>query len=170
MSYDGSRTNLGGPRTTMATTGAEFALIYGRELDRLAAEIGAYESESDLWTTVGGQKNSPGTLVLHTVGSMLSRIGAELGGTGYVRDRPREFSERNVSRDRLLALVGECRGTITRVIEGLGDDVMEREYPGQPPAGLEGISTRGYLMHMLWHLGWHLGHIYYHRLGIASKP
>jgi hypothetical protein len=152
----------------MATTGTEFALIYGRELDRLASEIAAYESEADLWTTVGGQKNSPGTLALHTVGSMLSKIGAELGGTGYVRDRPREFAERDVPRERLLALVRECRDTITRFLEAIDDEAMEREYPGQAPAGLEGISVRGYLMHMLWHLGWHLGHIYYHRLGIAS--
>ena len=83
-----------------STMGQDLANIYGRELDRLADEITAYENDTDLWTTMGAQKNPPGSLALHTVGALMHFISGALGGSGYVRDRDREFSERDVPRAR----------------------------------------------------------------------
>lgn len=153
----------------MTNEGPDFAAIYAHELDRLADEIRAYENEADLWTTIGAQKNSPGTLALHTVGALMAKIGAELGGTGYVRDRDREFSDRDVPRDEILRRILECRDTIVPLLQGLDDHALGGPYPGQRPAWLENPSVRLFLMHLLWHLGWHLGHIYYHRLGIGEE-
>ena len=149
--------------------GQDFARIYDRELDRLATEVAAYTSDADLWSTVGAQKNPPGALALHVVGGLLAMIGAALGGTGYVRDREREFSGRDVPRNEVVRRIRECRDVIVPVIEGLDDAMLTATYPGKTPPRLEGISTQGFLMHLLWHLGWHLGHVYYHRLGIAES-
>jgi len=98
----------------------------------------------------------------------LAMIGAALGGTGYVRDRDREFSGRDVPRDEVVRRIRECRGVIVPVLEGLDDAALAKPYPGKTPPQLEGSTTQGYLTHLVWHLGWHLGQVYYHRLGIAE--
>ena len=152
-----------------STMGQDLANIYGRELDRLADEITAYENDTDLWTTMGAQKNPPGSLALHTVGALMHFISGALGGSGYVRDRDREFSERDVPRAEVVRRIRDCRDTVVPVLDGLGDTVLGGAYPGVVPANLQGITTRAFLLHLLWHLGWHLGHVYYHRLGLAES-
>lgn len=151
----------------MSRLGHEFAMLYGRELARLADEVAAYEDDADLWSTMGGQKNPPGALALHTIGSLLCYIDGGLGGSGYVRDRDREFSERGVPRDEVVHRIRECRGTVIRVLEGLDDGMLAGSPPDAPPQ-LKGITTQGLLVHLLWHVGWHSGHVYYHRLALAE--
>jgi hypothetical protein len=151
-----------------ASLGADLAAVFGRELDRVRDEIEAYEDEAALWRAQGAQKNAPGTLVLHIVGNLMHYIGAELGGTGYVRDRVAEFEDRDVPRSELLECVAECREVIVPVLEAVGDERMGATYPGVLPTHMAGVTTRAFLIHLTWHLGWHLGHIYYHRLALAS--
>ena len=50
-------------------------------------------SEEQFWTTPFSFGNSFGHLVLHLTGNLNYLIGAEIAGTGYVRDRDREFAE-----------------------------------------------------------------------------
>jgi uncharacterized damage-inducible protein DinB len=50
-------------------------------------------SEEDLWRRPFGFGNSVGHLLLHLTGNLRYYIGAQIAGTGYVRDRPREFTE-----------------------------------------------------------------------------
>jgi len=143
---------------------ADVAWLVGRELDRLSAEIEAYDDESDLWVTRGGQKNAPGTLALHLVGNLMHYIGTGLGETGYVRDRDAEFNDRDVPRTEILRRIASCRDTVTGVLERVDDATMSGTFPGEPPERLRGITTRRFLLHLCWHLGWHVGQIYYHRL------
>lgn len=149
--------------------GTDLSIIYKRELDRFAGEISSYANEADIWTTLGSQKNSPATLALHIVGNLMSYIGAELGDSGYIRDREREFSEKNISRPEILAKINECKNIIASVLEELEDRKMSEPYPGQLAPYLKGFTTQAFLMHLLWHLGWHLGQVYYHRLGISDQ-
>lgn len=153
----------------MSTTGQELASLYRRELDHLADEIAAFGSEADLWATAGAQKNAAGTLALHTAGGLMHFIGATLGGSGYVRDRAREFAEREVSRDELLRRIHECRDTVVPILETLDDAALGRPMPGTLPPFMQGATVRAFLLHLLWHLGWHLGHVYYLRLGSAAR-
>ena len=145
--------------------GHDFSVLVARELDRLAGEIGAYEDEADLWVVRGGQQNAPGTLALHICGFLQHFIGAALGATGYVRDRPGEFADR-VSRAELLEGIAQCRGVVTEVLDGLGAGALDAEYPGEAPERMVGVRTGAFLVHLVWHMGWHLGHIYYHRLSL----
>jgi len=144
--------------------GHDFSVLVERELHRLAGEIEAYDDEAEVWRTHAGQKNSPGTLVLHLCGNLHHYIGAVLGENGYVRDRPAEFRDR-VSRAELLERIEHCRGVVTKVLDELSSEAMEAVYPGEVPDRMTGIRTGPYLMHTIWHMGWHLGQIYYHRLG-----
>ena len=152
----------------MSGLGHDLANLYARELDRLAGEIAAYTNHADLWRTAGMQKNPPGALALHTVGGLLSMIGDALGGTGYVRDRDREFSERDVPQAEIVRRIRECRDIVVPILEGLDDDALAGTHPGNVPDRLKGITTRAFLLHLLWHIGWHQGHIYYHRLGLGE--
>jgi hypothetical protein len=144
--------------------GHDFSVLVARELDRLAGEIEAYDDEADLWRTRGAQENSPGTLALHLCGNLHHNIGAGLGGNGYVRDRPAEFSDR-VGREQLLERIAHCRTVVTGVLDDLDSDELQAVYPGDAPARMVGIRTGPYLGHIVWHMGWHLGQIYYHRMG-----
>jgi hypothetical protein len=98
----------------------------------------------------------------------MAMIGTALGGTGYVRDRDREFSERDLPREDVVRRIRECRDTVVPVLAGLDDSTLADPYPGNAPAHMKGVTTHAFLLHLLWHLGWHLGHIYYHRLGSAA--
>jgi uncharacterized damage-inducible protein DinB len=149
----------------VSTFGAELAGLYGRELDRLAESIADYPSDIELWSTSGAQKNSAGTLALHLVGGLLAMIGATFGATGYVRDRDREFSERDVAREEVARRVRACRDVVVPIVRRLDDATLAQTYPGPIPPAYEGMTSRAFLVHLLWHLGWHLGQIHYHRLG-----
>ena len=77
----------------MNTTIAEgFARRY-EELGEQARELAAPLNDKQFWTRPFAFGNSFGHLVLHLTGNLNYYIGAEIAGTGYVRDRDREFSE-----------------------------------------------------------------------------
>ena len=50
-------------------------------------------SEEQFWKNPFSYGNSVGHLVLHLSGNLNYYIGAQIAATGYVRDRPREFTE-----------------------------------------------------------------------------
>src|SRR5947209_11561643 len=61
-----------------------------RDEARKAAEA---LTEKQLWARPVEPGNSVGHLILHLTGNLNFFIGAQLGGSGYRRDREREFSE-----------------------------------------------------------------------------
>ena len=50
-------------------------------------------SEEQFWTNPFPYGNDVGHLVLHLTGNLNYYIGARIAGTGYIRDRDREFTE-----------------------------------------------------------------------------
>lgn len=142
---------------------ADFAHAMGRDLERLEAQIGLYPDDESLWWVGGDITNPGGTLATHLVGNLEHFIGAELGGSGYVRDRELEFSERGVSRADLQGRVARCREGVLNVLAGLSDADLAEAYPGRLPPVLEGATTRRFLLHLSGHLQWHLGQLDYHR-------
>ena len=152
----------------MSRHAQELATLFARELDRLANEIAAYPSDEALWSTAGAQRNAPGTLGIHVVGGLSTFIGAALGGTGYVRDRDREFSERDVPRDEVVRRIRACSDVVVPVLKNLDDEALDGTFPGPLPGQMQGSSTRAFLLFLAWHLGWHTGQVYYHRLGLSE--
>jgi len=60
-------------------------------------------SSERLWTRPFPYGNSVGHLLLHLTGNLSYYIGAQIAGTGYVRDRPREFGDTlNRPKDEVL--------------------------------------------------------------------
>ena len=73
------------------------------DLEKLKDEISSYDDEKNIWKTTGDINNSPGNLCLHICGNLQHFVGTVLGKTGYVRNRELEFSQKNVSKEGLLA-------------------------------------------------------------------
>jgi Protein of unknown function (DUF1572) len=90
--------------------------IFDRDLNKLIAEINLYKNETDLWTIKEGISNSAGNLCLHLMGNLNHFIGAVLGNTGYVREREKEFSDKNIP---VKDLVHSIEKTIVVVKESL---------------------------------------------------
>ena len=59
----------------------------------MVRELAAPLSDEQFWAKPFPFGNSFGHLVLHLTGNLNYYIGAQIAGTGYVRDRPLEFSE-----------------------------------------------------------------------------
>jgi hypothetical protein len=58
-------------------------------------ELAAPLTDAQFWTKPFAFGNSFGHLVLHLTGNLNYYIGAQIAQTGYVRDRPREFTDAN---------------------------------------------------------------------------
>src|SRR5258706_13202412 len=75
-------------RTMVAGLEARYKKLAGR-----VGELAGPLNDEQFWTKPFPFGNSFGHLVLHLTGNLNYYIGAQIAQTGYVRDRPREFSE-----------------------------------------------------------------------------
>ncbi|MEO8196495.1 MAG: DinB family protein [Thermoanaerobaculia bacterium] len=137
------------------------SFLIRRELRGFAREIELFPDEVQIWQTVPGVSNSAGTLALHVCGNLQHFVGAVLGGTAYVRDRPLEFSARGLPRAHLLAEIERTLEVVASVLPGLSEAVLAAPYPDvlgglRPPTGL-------FLHHLSCHLSHHLGQAGYLR-------
>lgn len=136
--------------------------IFNRDLDLLQKEIEAYEPESKLWNINGTIRNSAGSLALHLCGNLQHYIGAILGETGYKRDRPAEFSLRNVPVATLIKQIQITKEVVNNTLTKYKDEDLSQPYP-KPFKPDAPDTIRYYLLHLMAHLGYHLGQVNYHR-------
>ena len=148
------------------TDTALLAVTFTRELRAVRREVEAYPDDAALWRAVPGLPNAGGTLALHLAGNIRHYLGAHLGGTGYVRDRPREFAARDVPRAEILAALDEAIDVATRVLPTVDEATLAREYP-ERFAG-RGYTTAAFLLHVGLHLAYHLGQLDYHRRAVTG--
>jgi len=135
--------------------------IFKRDLEKLKQEIASYRDESNLWKIDKSIANSSGNLCLHLVGNLNSYIGAEIGKTGYVRNRDLEFSLKNIPQAQLVKMVEDTIVVVEDGLRKLNENDLEREYPLL--VFKEKTSTGYFLIHLAVHLGYHLGQVNYHR-------
>ena len=135
--------------------------IFVRDLATLRRELEAYEREADLWTCPEGVANSAGTLALHLTGNLLHFIGAQLGSTGYERDRNAEFADRDVPRATLISSVEATMAVVNDTLGRLPAGRLAEPYPLE--VGGVRLLTGQFLMHLATHFAYHLGQLDYHR-------
>ena len=135
--------------------------LFQRDLDRLKTELELYEDERNIWRVEAGIANSAGNLCLHLVGNLNTFIGAELGHTGYVRQRELEFSLKDVPRAELIEKIEATKIMLDQVFDSLSEADLVQEFP---KVILDQNRSVGFmLMHLLAHLNYHLGQVNYHR-------
>ena len=135
--------------------------IFIRDLEALKKEINAYQNEELLWVTHKEINNSAGNLCLHLFGNLNHFIGATLGGTGYIRQRDKEFSDKNVSVQEMSTQIDATILMIEDTLSKLSKEDLNANYPfevfGAP------MTTEFFLIHLTTHFSYHLGQINYHR-------
>lgn len=135
--------------------------IYERDLNKLKEEIESYHNEENLWRIDENISNSAGNLCLHLVGNLKTYIGAELGKTGYIRERDLEFSQKNIPRTDLLRAIEETKEIVSNTLSQLTNEDLEKEYTLVKNYPFK--TTYHLLIHLTVHLSYHLGQINYHR-------
>ncbi len=148
----------------------DYARLIGRELATVRDELLAYPDTAAIWTLPPGLPNSAGTLALHIAGNLRWFIGAQLGGSGYVRDRDAEFSARDIGRDELIRQVEAASDEVTRALAMLDDARLDQPFPLEV-AGAR-LPVGRFIAHLAVHLGYHLGQLDYHRRIVTgvNKP
>lgn len=142
-----------------------FFPFFERDLNKLIEELSLYKSEEDIWKIKEGISNSAGNLTLHLIGNLKHFIGATLGKTGYVRERDKEFSEKNIPRTQLITDVKDTITIIKNTLSKLNTDSLEQDFP----ITLNNMvsSTASVLVYLLAHLNYHLGQVNYLRRMMA---
>ena len=135
--------------------------VFERDLGKLVEEINLYKDENNLWLVKEGISNSGGNLILHLIGGLNHFIGATLAGTGYARERDKEFSLKNIPRTQLIEAINNINAVIKNTLPVLSEDDLQKEFPVK--INNKTSSTRFILMHLLTHLNYHLGQVNYHR-------
>lgn len=135
--------------------------LYNRDLNKLKIEIESYQNEESLWKIDKNISNSGGNLCLHLLGNLNTYIGAELGKTGYIRQRDLEFSLKDIPKTELLEKLETLIEIVDSTLEKLSDEDLKKDYP-QESLGYK-MTTEYFLIHLLSHLNYHLGQINYHR-------
>ncbi|WP_433836446.1 DinB family protein [Flavobacterium anhuiense] len=135
--------------------------LFNRDLDKLKFEIESYEFEKQIWAIDKNISNSAGNLCLHLIGNLNTYIGAEIGKTGYVRNRPLEFSLKDISKSELISKIESTIEVVNNSLDALTEKDLEQIYP---QIVFEKEMTTGFfLIHLSTHLAYHLGQINYHR-------
>ena len=135
--------------------------LFLRDLEKLKTELELYSHEQNIWLVDKQIANTAGNLCLHLIGNLNAYIGAELGKTGYIRNRPLEFSSGPVPRAELLKGIEDTAQMIATTFDQLTEAQLADEYPQQVMDGK--VSTGYFLTHLATHLSYHLGQINYHR-------
>ncbi|MDY7395323.1 DinB family protein [Aureibaculum sp. 2210JD6-5] len=139
----------------------ELTELFARDLDRLKNEFENYSSDDNLWIIEQNVSNSGGNLGLHLIGNLNHFVGAILGNTNYIRERDKEFSDKNVPLNQILSKIDETKQMVIKVIGALSENELDKIYPIN--IRKEGMTTRQFLFHLYGHLNYHLGQINYHR-------
>jgi uncharacterized damage-inducible protein DinB len=129
---------------------------YARRVHTLAEQL----SEEQFWRKPYSYGNSFGHLALHLIGNLNYYIGVQIAQTGYVRDREREFTERNPPpKQEVLRQLDE---TVEMVVQTLAAQTAETWAQEYQAIGAEQTKDRfGIFLRCASHFNHHLGQMIY---------
>jgi uncharacterized damage-inducible protein DinB len=142
------------PKSDLARlTGEEFARYFEHMAARVEHAVRSIPAES-LWIKPFPFGNSIGHLVLHLTGNLNHYIGAMVAGSGYVREREKEFTDpTHPPVDEVLKRFHEAVAMVVRTLQSLDDSgfmaPVEHQVPIQSRLGLFLVCAS----HMNNHIG-----------------
>jgi len=115
-------------------------------------------SSEQIWQRPFPYGNSIGNLILHLTGNLNYYIGAQIAGTGYIRNRDLEFTDCGKPKSELLSGFDEAITTAIRTISAQSDCDWSMPYDAERADG----STRfGQVLACAGHAYHHVGQIIY---------
>ena len=122
-------------------------------------ELAAPVAEERFWKKPFPFGNSFGHLVLHLTGNLNYYIGAQIAGTGYVRDRPREFNDPNPpSKNEALERFDAAVEMVIQTIRSQNSEDWAKAYSG---VGTNAANRLDMVMQCAAHMQHHIGQMIY---------
>ncbi len=122
-------------------------------------ELAVPLSNDQFWQKAFPFGNSFGPLVLHLTGNLNYYIGAQIANTGYVSDRPREFSDPDPpSKEEALRRFDEAVAMVIRTIKEQSTEDWSREYSG---VGADAKNRLAMVLQCAAHMQHHIGQMIY---------
>jgi len=143
------------------------AAEYSRVRDRVHALVEPLSTEQ-LWRRPFPYGNSVGHLLLHLTGNLSYYIGTQVAGTGYVRDRPKEFADE--SRREKADVLRDFDRALDMVLSTLaaqGEADWHAAYSG---TGTSETDRLAIFLHCVTHADHHAGQMIYvcKQLGLGA--
>jgi uncharacterized damage-inducible protein DinB len=145
------------------------ASLSGRyaKLAGMVHELAAPLSEEQFWTKPFAFGNSFGHLVLHLTGNLSYYIGAQVAGTGYIRDRPREFAETSPpSKAEALKKFDDTVAMVVRTIQKQSVEDWSAVYSA---TGADAKTRFEMVLQCATHLHHHVGQMMYLAFELKRK-
>ena len=135
------------------------------KLAGVVRELAAPLSDEQFWAKPFAFGNSFGHLALHLTGNLNYYIGAQIAGTGYVRDRPLEFSDATRQpKAEVLKKFDQAIEVVSSAIRSQTADDWSKEYTA---VGAEARDRLEIVLQCATHLHHHMGQMLY--LGFELK-
>jgi len=138
-----------------------FKQVFIKGLDNLASELLEFINEKDLWLVKQGISNSAGNLTLHLIGNLNHFIGAQVGHTGFIREREKEFSDKNIPVAVLIKHIDSIKEMLNETFSHLTNNDLTNIFPLNTFG--ENKTVHEVLIILTGHLNYHLGQINYYR-------
>ena len=139
---------------------------YYQEIQERIHELVEPLSTEQIWTKPYSYGNSIGNLLLHLTGNLNHYIGARIAGTGYVRDRNREFTDASKRpKEKVLADFDEAIRMTAATIRKQSPADWVAEYSADTPSK----DRFGVMMRMATHASHHVGQIIYLREELLKR-
>ncbi len=140
------------------TIASGLAVRYAK-LAGVVRELAAPLSDEQFWAKPFAFGNSFGHLVLHVVGNLNYYVGTKIAGTGYVRDRPSEFSD--ATRPSKTEVLDKFDRTIEMVLATIRSQTAEDWLKGYASVGADAGNRFEMLLQCATHLHHHIGQMMY---------
>jgi len=126
-------------------------------------------STEQLWRRPFPYGNSVGHLLLHLTGNLSYYIGTEIAGTGYVRDRPKEFADPSRRpREEVLRDFDRAIDMVLAALAAQRDDDWRASYSA---VGADGVTDRlTMFLRCAAHADHHAGQMIYLCKQLARDP
>lgn len=123
-------------------------------------ELAGPLTDEEIWTKPFDFGNSFGHLVLHLTGNLSYYLGAQIGATGYVRDRDREFAESaRPSKKEVLQRFDQAVAVVLRTIQAQSPEDWSKPYTAQRE---DGAGNRfNIFLRCATHMHLHVGQMIY---------
>jgi hypothetical protein len=138
-----------------------------KKLAGIVHELAAPLSEDGFWAKPFAFGNSFGHLALHLTGNLNYYIGAQIAGSGYVRDRPLEFSEaKRPSKADVLVKFDRAIEMVAGTINNQSREDWSKEYDA---VGTDAFDRFGIVLSCATHLHHHVGQMMYLAFQLKGK-